>query len=210
MGIDIRDGQQLACITCALCIDACDAVMDKIGKPEGLISYSNLNTYNARKAGKPAKLGWTVMIRPRTVIYSALLATIAAVMLGVLLMRDRLDINVVPDRNPLFVTLTDGSIRNGYTIRLLNMTLQPRIFSLGIEGLPGAVMSLAESGVLPGRSAQVVVEADKARSVKVYVTAPAKDLRGEATEFVFIVTAQDVGMPAETSLYRAVFRAPPH
>lgn len=210
MGIDIRDGQQLACITCALCIDACDAVMNKIGMPEGLISYSNLDTYNSRKAGKPAKLDWRVIVRPRTVTYSAILATIGAVMLGVLLMRDRLDINVVPDRNPLYVTLTDGSIRNGYTIRLLNMTLQPRIFSLGIEGLPGAVMSVAESNAAPTRAAQVVVEADKARSVKVYVTAPAKDLQGEATEFAFIVTAQEIGMAAETSLYRAVFHAGPH
>ncbi|MFO0992697.1 MAG: cytochrome c oxidase accessory protein CcoG [Hyphomicrobiales bacterium] len=210
MGIDIRDGQQLACITCALCIDACDAVMDKIGKPEGLISYSNLDIYNARKAGKPAKLDWRMIVRPRTVIYSALLATIGAIMLGVLLMRDRLDINVVPDRNPLYVTLTDGSIRNGYTIRLLNMSLQPRIFSLDIEGLPNALMSVAESNSLPGRTAQVVVEADKARSVKIYVTAPAKDLAGEATEFAFVVRAQDVGMPAEASLYRAIFHAPPH
>ena len=117
MGIDIRDGQQLACITCALCIDACDGVMEKVGKPKGLISYSNLKTYDARQAGQPAKLDWRVIVRPRTVIYSGLLATIGAIMLGVLVTRDRLDINVVPDRNPLFVTLTDGSIRNGYTIR---------------------------------------------------------------------------------------------
>ena len=50
MGIDIRDGQQLECITCALCIDACDGVMDKIGKERGLISYATLNDYNANMA----------------------------------------------------------------------------------------------------------------------------------------------------------------
>jgi len=210
MGIDIRDGQQLACITCALCIDACDQVMDKVGSPRGLISYSNLRTYDARKAGKSASLDWRVLIRPRTVIYSSLLAAIAAIMVVALVMRDRLDINVIPDRNPLFVTLTDGSIRNGYTLRLLNMTQQPRIFSLGITGLPNAAMTIVESNSPPGRTAQVVVEADKARSVKVYVAAPLKDLPGETSEFAFTVTAQDIGMPAETSLYRALFHAPPH
>ena len=50
MGIDIRDGQQLECITCALCIDACDGVMDKLGKERGLISYATLNDYNANMA----------------------------------------------------------------------------------------------------------------------------------------------------------------
>ena len=75
-------------------------------------------------------------MRPRTVIYSALLATIAVLMIAGLAMRERLDINVVPDRNPLFVTLSDGSIRNGYTIRVLNMRQQPRLFSLSLEGLP--------------------------------------------------------------------------
>ncbi|TIN25421.1 MAG: cytochrome c oxidase accessory protein CcoG, partial [Mesorhizobium sp.] len=47
MGIDIRDGQQLECITCALCIDACDGVMDKLGKERGLIAYATLSDYNA-------------------------------------------------------------------------------------------------------------------------------------------------------------------
>ena len=50
MGIDIRDGQQLECITCALCIDACDGIMDKIGKERGLISYATLSDYNANMA----------------------------------------------------------------------------------------------------------------------------------------------------------------
>lgn len=50
MGIDIRDGQQLECITCALCIDACDGVMDKIGKPRGLIAYATLSEYQSNMA----------------------------------------------------------------------------------------------------------------------------------------------------------------
>jgi cytochrome c oxidase accessory protein FixG len=208
MGIDIRDGQQLACITCALCIDACNSVMGKVGKPSGLISYSNLETYNARAGGQPAKLSWRMTVRPRTVIYSALLATIATLMIVGLAMRERLDINVVPDRNPLFVTLSDGSIRNGYTIRVLNMRQQPRLFSLSLEGLPNGLMRIIESGNAAARSVELTVEADKARSVKIYVTAPAASLVGESTDFTFVISAHDPGETAETNSYEAIFHGP--
>ena len=65
MGIDIRDGQQLECITCALCIDACDGVMDKLGRERGLIAYSTLATmpttwrlprHNGAKPIDPARI----------------------------------------------------------------------------------------------------------------------------------------------------------
>src|SRR5690606_19371065 len=65
MGIDIRDGQQLECITCALCIDACDNVMDKLGKERGLISYATLRDYNANMA--LATANGTASIDPRRV-----------------------------------------------------------------------------------------------------------------------------------------------
>ena len=51
MGIDIRDGQQLECITCALCIDACDDVMGKIGRPRGLIDYDSIANDERRREG---------------------------------------------------------------------------------------------------------------------------------------------------------------
>jgi cytochrome c oxidase accessory protein FixG len=201
MGIDIRDGQQLACITCALCIDACNGVMEKIGKPRGLISYSTLRTYNEHK---PAHIGWRTLFRPRTIIYSSLWALVGVVMMVALMMRERLDINVVPDRNPLFVTLSDGSIRNGYTVKVLNMEQEPRSFTLALEGLPGAVMAMAESTSAPARSLPVDVEADKLRSVKVYVTAPRESLDDEATDFSFAIGDANGG----TSTHRAIFHGP--
>ncbi|HHI81565.1 MAG TPA: cytochrome c oxidase accessory protein CcoG, partial [Rhizobiales bacterium] len=116
-GIDIRDGQQLECITCALCIDACNAVMDKIGKPRGLISYSTLRDYNANVKGVPAPTTWRSFIRPRTYVYIGVFVFIGLAMLTALLLRERLDVNVLHDRNPQFVKLSDGSIRNGYTVK---------------------------------------------------------------------------------------------
>ena len=129
-------------------------------------------------------------------------------MIAGLAMRERLDINVVPDRNPLFVTLSDGSIRNGYTIRVLNMRQQPRLFSLSLEGLPNGLMSIIESDNAPARSVELTVEADKARSVKIYVTAPAASLTGESTDFTFVISAHDPGETAETNSYEAIFHGP--
>ena len=70
MGIDIRDGQQMECITCALCIDACDDVMDKIGKPRGLIDYLALADEPAERAGDPPRPIWKHVLRPRTILYT--------------------------------------------------------------------------------------------------------------------------------------------
>jgi cytochrome c oxidase accessory protein FixG len=206
MGIDIRDGQQLACITCALCIDACDGVMEKIGKPSGLISYSTLEVYSARIAGMAAKMGWRTFVRPRTILYASVWAAISIVMLVALGTRERLDINVVPDRNPLYVTLSDGSIRNGYTIKILNMEQRPRAFIVGLDGLPGAEMTMAESTMGPARSVSVDVEPDKVRSMKVYVTAPAQSLAGESTPFSF--TLADTAANGEATTREAIFQGP--
>jgi len=188
MGIDIRDGQQLECITCALCIDACNGVMDKVGKPRGLISYSTLKDYNASTREKPVHTGPKSFIRPRTIIYTAGWSLIGLAMLFVLLTRERLDLNVLHDRNPLAVTLADGTVRNGYTIKVLNMRPMPRTFTVALDGLEGAVMSWAESDAAPARSFELPVGPDKLRTIKVYVTASRDILEAEETPFDFVVS----------------------
>jgi cytochrome c oxidase accessory protein FixG len=206
-GIDIRDGQQLECITCALCIDACDAVMEKIGRPKGLISYSTLRTYNSCAAGKPLAMGWRSFIRPRTFIYTGVWSAIGIAMLVSLAARDRLDMSVLQDRNPLFVMLSDGAIRNGYTIKILNMQQQPRRFLLSLDGLPGAAMTMTGSEAAPATSLPIDVEADKVRAIRVYVTAPAQGLKTEQT-FEFKVVEMIEGGQPETASYTAYFHAP--
>jgi cytochrome c oxidase accessory protein FixG len=202
-GIDIREGQQLECITCALCIDACDGVMEKIGLPKGLISYSTLRTYNAHTAGKPAAAGWRSFVRPRTIIYSTAWIAIGLVMLVSLSLRDRLGVSVLQDRNPLFVTLSDGSIRNGYTVKILNMEQRPRRFRVALGGLEGAVMSLTGSDAAPGRAFEIDVEADKLRAIKVYVSAKPETLSGQQTPFRFEIAESE-----EMKAYDAIFNAP--
>src|SRR5215468_752604 len=130
-GIDIRDGAQLGCIQCGLCIDACDTVMTKIGRPTRLIGYDNDINIQRRVAGKTEIFK---PVRARTIVYSSLIAVVCAVMLYALLTRSLLDLNVLHDRNPVAVKLSDGSIRNGYTLRFLNKRGLDRVIAVDIDG----------------------------------------------------------------------------
>ncbi len=235
MGIDIRDGQQLECITCALCIDACDGVMEKLGLEKGLIAYTTLTSYNQNVmlAGgvvdedKPGvfsfepglvrdKMGklfakfnhvdWRILMRPRTYLYVGLYSSIGLVMLTMLSLRDRLDINVLHDRNPIFVKLSDGSIRNGYKIKILNMLNHPRTFTLKIQGIKGASMKLAGEKSSVGQTMSVRVKPDQLLALQVFVSAPRNSLNGEKTAFEFLVT--EAGDEGEEVNYNASFFAP--
>jgi cytochrome c oxidase accessory protein FixG len=210
-GIDIRNGQQMECITCALCIDACDNIMDRLEKPRGLIAYSTLRDYNHNMALAmdpatgtiaPARIrdtagsfvkdvrhfDWHIFFRARTLLYITLWCVIGIGMLYFLLTRDRLKLEVLHDRNPVSVVLSDGSVRNGFSVKLSNMLSEPRTFILSLDGLPGATMTVAEMKDATGKSIAIEVEADKLRSVHVFVTQPAQLTNVGQTAFIFNVT----------------------
>jgi len=203
MGIDIRDGPQLECIQCALCIDACNSVMTRIGRPNLLIAYDTFHNLDAAVHGTPPR---TKVLRPRTVLYASSIAVVGVLMLLALWGRTSLAVTVQADRNPLFVRLTDGSIRNGYTVKILNKRQEPRRFQISLEGLPGAVTNIA--GLEPQAGALIAVPATELREVKLFVTMPpgaATRLPGEATSFD--VTVTDTG-DATTSHHATSFRRP--
>jgi cytochrome c oxidase accessory protein FixG len=139
-GIDIREGPQIGCITCALCIDACDRVMADIGRPRGLIDYATLEDCNREAAGGEARPAWRALLRTRTIVYFLIWGGIGLGLLFALGIRTHIDISVAPDRNPPFMLMSDGSVRNAYTVKLRNMESRPRQMEVAIEGLPGAVM----------------------------------------------------------------------
>ncbi len=168
MGIDIRDGQQLACITCALCIDACDDVMAKIGKPRGLIDYMALTDEPAERAGAQPKSIWKHIFRVRTVLYTTLWSVVGIALVVALFLRSDIDMTVAPVRNPTFVTLSDGSIRNTYDVRLRNKHGEDRLFHISLTS--EAVLMVALEGT---DELGVVVPADATKLQRVYITAPA-------------------------------------
>ena len=165
-GIDIRNGPQLECIQCALCIDACDEVMTKVARPTKLIAYDTFRNLTAEEHGDRSPFR---LIRPRTMLYAGLFALVCCIMLFGLSRKTLIDVNVVADRNPLFVQLQDGGIRNGYIIRLLNKRQETRSFALSVAGLPEARISLVG---IEGNDPLIEVKPDDVRSVKIYVTVP--------------------------------------
>ena len=126
-GIDIRNGSQLECIQCALCIDACDEIMDKVGRPRGLVAYDTVR--NLEPPGHEI-LPVHVAASPRDPLCHADGHRRRDHADG-LLLRPELEVSVLHDRNPIYVKLSDGGLRNGYTVKLLNKLYEPRSFSSG-------------------------------------------------------------------------------
>ncbi|SFE22231.1 cytochrome c oxidase accessory protein CcoG [Roseivivax sediminis] len=167
MGIDIRDGQQMACITCALCIDACDEVMEKIGKQRGLIDYLALSDAPRERAGEAPKPARKHILRPRNLIYFGLWAAFGLALLVALLVRPEIEATIAPVRNPTFVTLSDGSIRNAYDLRIRNREGEARAMEVSLADAPG--LAIALEGTEDGT---VTVPADTQGLTRLYVTAP--------------------------------------
>jgi cytochrome c oxidase accessory protein FixG len=201
-GVDIRNGQQMACIGCALCIDACNSVMDRFGLPRELITYDSINNQIARAKGRPARIR---LVRPRTIAYAAVLAVVAGVLSYSLLTRSRLEVNVVPDRQPLFVRLSDGTIRNGYTLKILNMERAPKTFLLATEGLQGGEIMVTGHHPEPAAAVELPVGGDTIGSFRVFIKAQPQGLAGKQTSFSLVLT--DMRSRA-TVVHRTVFAGP--
>ena len=201
MGIDIRHGSQLECITCALCIDACNEVMDKVGRPRGLIGYDTDANMVKRASGETPRFR---LIRARTITYAAILAVVSGIMLFALANRSPLDLNVLRDRNPLYVTLSDGSIRNGYAIKILNKSRVETAFALDVEGLPEHDVKVVGDDA-GGDQTVLVVPADQLRSFRVLVAIPAEAVSSESMPVRFTVTdrAEDISVSVDSQ-----FRGP--
>jgi len=187
-GIDIRNGQQLACITCGLCIDACDEVMDRIGKPRGLIGYLALTDEVRERAGEAPRPVASHVFRPRTLLYTAIWLTIGIGMLVLLFLRADVDMSVAPVRNPTHVVLSDGSVRNVYEVRLRNMHNEPRSFEFSVTSPHAVALSL--EGI---EGLAVTVPADTMLNQRLYLVAPPDSRAATANRTELRIWAQVVG-----------------
>ena len=141
--------------------------MEKLDRPTGLIAYDTDMNIKRRQAGETAIVKW---LRMRTLLYAAVIAVVGGVMLFVLATRDSEGISVIHDRNPMYVRLSDGALRNAYTIRIVNKQLKYRDFILSVDGLPSTLIDFVG---LPPRSdgrQLVSVGPDQTKEVRVTVT----------------------------------------
>ena len=132
-GIDIRNGLQYQCIGCAACIDICDEVMEKVNQPKGLVRYT---TEHSLKGGK------THILRPRIVVYAALLMIITGALVYSVATRTPLELDILRDRNALYVENDEGQIENVYTLKVINMTNHEQTYKLSVSGLEGLQMEI--------------------------------------------------------------------
>lgn len=173
-GIDIRNGLQLQCIACGLCVDACNNVMDRVGLPHGLIRYDTESNQVDRSLARAEKRGFTDrlrLIRPRAVYYALILAVVGSVMTYSLLTRAEFELHALHDRNPLFVKLSSGATRNSYTIKILNKMHDERHFALTVKGMPEEA-SLSVIGAGAPNPSNLQVPADSVAQYRVTLTMP--------------------------------------
>ncbi len=130
-GIDIRDGLQYECIGCAACIDGCDQVMDRMGYPRGLIRYTTENAL-AQKLDRSAIV--RRVLRPRVLVYSAVLLAVTLALFGSLALRTPLKVDVIRDR-ALGREVEDGQIENGYQVQIINPVERARDFRITVSGI---------------------------------------------------------------------------
>ena len=177
-GIDIRDGLQYMCIGCGACVDACDQVMDKMSYPRGLIRYSSENAIRNRWGRREQ---WAHLLRPRILIYSALLVVMVGLFVGGLAMRDSLKMNVMRDRNVLSREIPGGLMENVYQLQLMNTTEKPRTIRIEATGLDGLAVHNARPIEVPPASnilqpVELTVPVDNVRKgiYKIEITAVAE------------------------------------
>ena len=166
----------------------------------GLIAYDTFRnlTVASEEQRVPVRI-----VRPRTVLYTALIALVIGIMGYAFAMRSDVEISLIEDRNPLFVKLSDGGVRNGYTLKILNKTHEPQRFMVGVDGIAAARMS-----VVGFDGGELSVDADSLRAVRIYVTVSGGARPtpiGGSTPLRFVVTDAASG----TTVVRATaFRSP--
>jgi cytochrome c oxidase accessory protein FixG len=178
-GIDIRDGLQYECIGCAACIDGCNQVMEKVGRPRGLIRYA---TQHALEGKLTRAQMFKRAFRPRVLVYSALLW---AVILGAgvfLWNRVPLKVDVIRDRAAISREVEGGLIENVYRLQIMNTQEARRRFAVEVGGLPGAALA---------GDAEVELEGATARLVPVRVRVPGGTLAAGTHPMSFAVRARD-------------------
>jgi cytochrome c oxidase accessory protein FixG len=139
-GIDIRNGTQLECVNCTACIDACDEVMDKVGKPRGLIRY-------ASESGIVAKT--RKIFTPRVVSYSLLLGALLGLFSYLLTTRTTTETSVLRARGQLSVVLENGSVKNLYMIKTINKSFDELPITYRLASPEGEIQLVGQNFVVP-------------------------------------------------------------
>ena len=192
-GIDIRKGLQYECIGCGACVDVCDTVMDKMGYARGLVKYS---TQNAVQQAWSRTQMLRQVLRPRVLIYTALLLAISAGLVVSLALRTPLKVDVVRDRGVLARVVSGGMIENVYRLQIMNATESNQQYTIKASGLPG--LAVTSEGVMS-------VDAAQSRWVAVRLQLPYEAAVAGSHTIDFEISAQNSSIRVNE---RSVFLVP--
>ncbi|HUW51159.1 MAG TPA: cytochrome c oxidase accessory protein CcoG [Sulfuricella sp.] len=176
-GIDIRNGLQYQCISCGLCTDACDTIMASLGFPKGLVRYDSEINIESKTPGK-RHLDW---MRLRTLGYGGMILVMIAALIYNIATRSDTELSIQPVRQPLFVEMSNGDIRNRYQIHITNKTQDVQAYRIGVRGVPQEALDLGEIGnevsVRQGKSVMVLANVRMSPATA-----------GKAKDFEFVIT----------------------
>ena len=195
-GIDIRNGLQMECIACGLCVDACNNIMDKVNLPRGLIRYDTSHHMEAEEKTSATKFRF---LRPRTYYYAAVMLLVSGLMIYALVTRPLTELHVLHERNPLFVQLSDGQIRNSYTIKVLNKIHYPQSYHITVRNLENAKIEVKAAGSADKDA--LPVAPDSVATYRVLVSSDA--LPAEPRPLTFVL--QDPRDNKDLAIYESIF-----
>lgn len=159
-GIDIRKGLQYECIGCGACADVCDQVMSKMGYARGLVKYA---TQYAIEKQLTTHHMWRRVLRPRILIYSAILLAVSLSLLTSLMLRKPYKVDVVRDRGSLARVVEDRQIENVFRLQFMNASEAAQHYVVSVRGLKGVHLA---------SSSQITVASTESRWVALRVIAP--------------------------------------
>jgi cytochrome c oxidase accessory protein FixG len=193
-GIDIRDGLQMECVHCTQCIDACDSIMAKIGKPPGLIRYGTPSSFE----GKPVR-----RLRPRVIVYPLLLMLVIAAFFAVLFSKGAADVKLFRGPGMPYTVLQNGEVANQLKLKIANRTREPRSYTIElIEPVGGRIE-------LPSNPLRIEPVAQMTEPIGFVIPASAFDATGKAKAVVRVSAPPAAGEPAGfTEEIRSVLLGP--
>ena len=189
-GIDIRKGLQYECIGCGACADVCDTVMDKVGYERGLVKYS---TQNAMNQGWSRKQMLHRILRPRVMIYTAILSLLVVTLFTSLVMRTPFRVDVVRDRGVMARLADGGMLENVYRLQIMNATETVQHYELSATGIDKLTI---QSDVLTS-DRTVVVNPAESRWVPVRLQIPDGSIKSGSHRVGFVVRSVAANVSVE-------------
>ncbi len=207
MGIDIRDGLQMPCIGCGLCVDACDEVMLKLGRPQGLIEYTSAN------ASKILEENWQyskdkvtkIVLSYKVILYCVVFAIALCALMSALIFKSPITFQVDKDNLQLFTLTPDRNIRNTYSIYILNKIPKPQNqLCLSIEGLQNSLLNIQLLGNNYEKKQCFNLKPGESFESQVFILAPSESFQPFSQKYFdinFVLHAEDSSSFSTRSIF---------